>query len=513
MKFSLLDDSLIRVRLLNKKIREVSLPEIYPMLIGDKILGFEALQPHQHQPWFSFLVQLGAMTVARETNGTIPDQTDEWKKALLRLAGNSEAAWHLVVKDVSKPAFLQSPVPEGSLENAGYKSDISTPDELDMLVTSKNHDLKGSRVRNPNPEHWLFALLTLQTMEGFLGRGNYGIVRMNGGFGNRPFVGFAPGFSWGSRVTRDLRVLLRNRHRLTEYYKEDGHALLWNLPWDGKRTSALSLEDCDPFFLEICRRIRFRTNKDNKIICQRTNTEAARIFAVEDLKGRTGDPWTPIEKKGVKALTLGGAGFSYNILQQVLLGEEFSEPISMEIQENEKESMLLITQALIRGQGKTDGLHLRLVPIPSNVYRLFSSTSEKQKLAERSKARVDKAQKMQLKVLGPSISLLLSSGDSKKIDYEKIAPWTERFSRAIDNLFFDSLWESVQKNQLESHKEWDNILFREAEKLLKEAERSTPLSNIRRWKAISQARGRFYGSARRHFDHLFQNKVETSNLA
>jgi CRISPR system Cascade subunit CasA len=56
---------------------------------------------------------------------------------LLKLADGSEAAWHLVVDDVSQPAFMQPPVPEGSLEEAKYSSDIQTPDELDMLVTSK----------------------------------------------------------------------------------------------------------------------------------------------------------------------------------------------------------------------------------------------------------------------------------------------------------------------------------------------------------------------------------------
>jgi CRISPR system Cascade subunit CasA len=50
------------------------------------------------------------------------------------------------------------------------------------------------------PEHWFYALLTLQTMQGFLGAGNYGISRMNGGFASRPSVGLAPSDRWGMRV-------------------------------------------------------------------------------------------------------------------------------------------------------------------------------------------------------------------------------------------------------------------------------------------------------------------------
>ena len=52
-----------------------------------------------------------------------------------------------------------------------YKNRVETPDELDMLVTGKNHDLKVNVAVNPDLDDWLLALLTLQTMEGVYGRG------------------------------------------------------------------------------------------------------------------------------------------------------------------------------------------------------------------------------------------------------------------------------------------------------------------------------------------------------
>ena len=61
-----------------------------------------------------------------------------------------------------------------------------------MLVTAKNHDLKSSIAAQANVDDWIFALVTLQTMEGFGGVGNYGIARMNSGFGNRPAFSLAP---------------------------------------------------------------------------------------------------------------------------------------------------------------------------------------------------------------------------------------------------------------------------------------------------------------------------------
>ena len=60
----------------------------------------------------------------------------------------------------------------------------TTPDSIDMLATAKNHDLKASRVSAAESDAWLFALMTLQTCEGWGGATNYGISRMNSGSGS-----------------------------------------------------------------------------------------------------------------------------------------------------------------------------------------------------------------------------------------------------------------------------------------------------------------------------------------
>jgi len=509
MHYSLLDGSVISVRYRNGETASANLPVIFTGLLDDTIVSFEALQPHQQQAWYSFLVQLAAMAAARENNGEIPTTPDAWKELLVNLADGSEAAWHLVVDDVSQPAFMQPPVPEGSLEKAKYSSDIQTPDELDMLVTSKNHDLKGNRILRPNPEHWLFALLTLQTMEGFLGRGNYGIIRMNGGFGNRPLVGLSPDKSWGKRFQRDTKMLSKNRPTLLDIYDHNGETLLWILPWDGGKLSGIPIENCDPFFIEICRRIRF-TKNNGQISCLRTNTKASRILAADDLNGRTEDPWTPVEKKGVKALTLGESGFTYELIQQLLLGEEYATPIALEFQQDEKDGAFLICQALVRGQGKTDGLHRRVIPIPPQVTAsLFSKASAKKMLAKRANERISLTHDVQRKILRPAISSLLSSGTEQRVEYDKVAPWINRFENEIDRRFFESLWSSVEMELEEAARQWEEILFEEAEIIFKEAERSTPIAQLRRLRAVSKARSMFYGQANKVFEYA--GKLESVN--
>ena len=88
-----------------------------------------------------------------------------------------------------RPAFLQAAVPVGNV--AAFKP-IRTPDALDMLVTSRNHDLKRAAIQKPEPDDWLMALVSLQTQEGVMGRGKYGVARMNGGYGSRGCLAVRP---------------------------------------------------------------------------------------------------------------------------------------------------------------------------------------------------------------------------------------------------------------------------------------------------------------------------------
>jgi CRISPR system Cascade subunit CasA len=195
MKHSLLDDSLLRVRLSDeeRESHALSLPEVLHILAqeeGPDLLSFEALQAHQRQAWYSFLVQLAAMAVARGKSDGVPESSNEWKEALLNLSDEDEAAWHLIVSDVKCPAFMQTPVSEeeDSLDDAGYKTvsyhrknSERSLDSFEPLLTSKNHSVKQQRVTSPEGDHWVYALCNTQTMSGYV---NYyqRIVRVSGGY-------------------------------------------------------------------------------------------------------------------------------------------------------------------------------------------------------------------------------------------------------------------------------------------------------------------------------------------
>lgn len=53
--------------------------------------------------------------------------------------------------------------------------------------------------------------------------------------------------------------------------------LVWVQSWNGTKEDALSLEALNPFYIEICRRVRLRSNADGNLYGVKTGSEAARI--------------------------------------------------------------------------------------------------------------------------------------------------------------------------------------------------------------------------------------------
>jgi CRISPR system Cascade subunit CasA len=515
--YSLLTDDIITIRDTDGDRHTTTLPDVFAQLVEGDIASFEALQAHQKQAWYGFLTQLGAMTVARENDGDLPSSADQWREHLLALSDGEQAAWWMVVEDTSKPGFFQPPVPEGSLDEAGYSLDIETPDDLGMLVTSKNHDVKMHRIRRPNIEHWMYALLTLQTLEGFLGRGNYGIARMNGGFGNRPLVGVTPDLSWGTRFTRDVQVLIGQRPELVaDRFADDGIALLWTEPWDGAKDSRIPLSACDPYFVEICRRLRFRENDDGELECWRNNTKDYRIDNVRDLNGLIDDPWTPVDVSDQKALTVSGQGFDYQLLQQIWLGgddDTYEPPPALEFRDSEADGGHLIAASLVRGQGKTEGLHRRRIPIPNDVAGLlFGDESRREKLGRRAERRVDRTGRVQKKVLAPALISLLEAGQDRGTEYGDVTHWLDHFDSAVDDLFFDELWHSVEQemSDREAKVAWQETLFDLAHDELERAIETCPFPDIMRYRAISEGESRFWSAAREHLGAYFDDEFDAN---
>jgi len=211
---NLLTDPLIRV----EPAGSVSLPGLLAQLTRDEVDSYPALRPHQSPAWHMFVVQLAALALHKAGKNELPVEEEGWLVALRSLtpAFPADEPWCLVVADAEKPAFMQPPVPAG----VSVTGSVPSPDALDVLITSRNHDLKQSVGTDPKSEDWIFSLVSLQTMEGFSGQKNYGIARMNGGSSSRAMLGLAPLSSTGGKdlccrsgrwFRRDVEVMLNTR--------------------------------------------------------------------------------------------------------------------------------------------------------------------------------------------------------------------------------------------------------------------------------------------------------------
>jgi CRISPR system Cascade subunit CasA len=508
-RLNLLDEALIRIRDPDGRAQRLSLPELFVALASDAVRDYPALRPHQRHPWHALLVQLAALAL-HATDETKPyDTPDEWRSSLLALTPeHPDGGAFCLLSPHDQPAFLQAPVPGGKLD--GWK-EIATPDALDMLVTSKNHDLKGERMRTAEADDWLFALTSLQTQEGFLGAGNYGISRMNGGFSSRPALGVAPAGGVGMRWRRDVAALLAAREDIAETFgleSGSGIALLWLPAWDGAKSLAFAA--IDPFYIEICRRIRLVADDDGQLGARGTGTKAARIDAAAR-KGVTGDAWMPVEED--KALTLGADGFNYSLAVELAWGSKYRRTAAQALRpEDGTTGIALLAQGVVRGQGKTEGYHERRIPLSKKAIG-FLRGGQTDVPATIAAARVQAVATMRGPVLRTALFYLLEAG-TEKIDFDRrtakqqIEPFVQAFERAEDARFFDDLNKEIEAEDGNAERlTWLIGLAGRAEAVLRGAFAIGPQCGERRYRARSRALSYFHSALRgdKHFPALAQH--------
>lgn len=499
VRYNLLTEPLFRVDLPNGVRAQWCLPAILAHLCAGVDIELAALQAHQQHAVYAFLVQLTAIALH---HGDMPPPqpasapTEDCLRSLVRaLCGGRDDAFFLFVKDLGQPAFMQPPVPEGNLDE--FKNERVRPDELDVLATAKNLDVKKSRIARPHPEHWAYALVSLQTTQGFTGRSNYGISRMNGGFGSRPYIALAPTQRMGFRFLRDVRLWLERRPELLrDYgYEEHGPALLWRVAWDGVKQDSFRV--CDPFYIEICRRVRLTLEGDT--LCGFQGLSQAERLLGKEAKGDTGDLWTPVNNAASKAFTASEAGLRYDVVQELLTGQDYKSPACILQPEDTAApaEWVFIGRVLVRGN-KTEGLHERIIPVPARVRKRLGSQEDRVHLGERAKKRVDRTVEVQRKVLYPALMTLLAAGEEERRIARDGRPgrFTDVYTHRVDVEFFEALWDSLDLPLEKAQMSWDARLRDIAYDVLQEAIRSTPLPAARREKAVARAEVCFFRNVR-----------------
>ena len=511
---NILTEPLIRADIGSGVIEWLPLPQVYAVLMADKVGAFPALRPHQRHAWHAFLAQLGAMAMHKAGMSDPPEDDNAWRNLLRGLTASDwpdDEPWQLVVDDITVPAFMQPPA--SSADGAkDYKPDATTPDGLDMLVTSKNHDLKMAVGSDAGADDWIFALVSLQTMAGYEGSGKYGVSRMNGGASSRPAFSLAPSLRVGAHIRRDIKVLA-SRFLDAAAPSDATATLLWTCEWDGAKAEALPFPQLkkNPLYIEICRRIRLRYSVGEGLRAIRATSKGPRIEARAQ-KGRTGDPWTPVDRKNGKALTLGAGGFTYKrVVDYLTSADVWNLPAlceTTELERNSSDTMRLVARAMVRGQGKTEGYHERVIPVRKKMQTAMMGrgAGDDDELGKMASRRIEEIGKVQ-SVLSYAIQVFAAGGDAGGVsaEHRRLArPWLNRLDEIVDASFFDALQDELEADdadkQEQIHNEWlmngkDGVIDH-ARHTLRDAQAALPCAAIRRYKAQVRSDGMFEGRIR-----------------
>ena len=502
MRYNLLTTPLLTVKDAAGRNQAHSLPGLLAALGRGEVDSLVRAHRHQIDPIHIFLCYLAAVTLARIGKLDLAHDEAFWAERLRVLTEGADDAWCVVVDDPQRPAFMQPPV--ASAEQAGkLDPKAETPDEFDVLQAAKNHDVKAARMSGAAVEDWVYALISGQTMSSFLGAGNYGVARMNGGSGSRPCVGVVTSLNASERWQLDTQRLLESRDGLLAPdwpYKKDGVSLLWCVPWDG--TSSIALDALDPFFIEVARIIRLKEDK-GAITALGQPTNSPRV-AAKNQKGNVGDPWIPITRKTGGALTISATGLTPQLLRDLLLDDEKYIRAPMQVITPGDKAVWVRVSVIVGGQGKTDGYHEAMIPVGRRPRFALAGGAERERLTRLSQWGLDQASTAQNRSLRPALFMLIEGGpegfpkqnsrEAKQWVSEYISNYAARWSKS----YFPWLWEALERDDDTAKENWLTTLHTIASETLEMSIKSAPVRTNRRYRGRVRANGLFQGTWKKH---------------
>jgi len=497
-----------------------SLPGLLALLGEDRVESLLGLQRHQEDAFHIFCCYLAGAVLARQGKTDPHQDAAFWLEGIRSLTRQEgcvdDSPWMLIVDDPVKPAFMQPPE-----SNQKYTAKAMTPDALDALITSRNHDVKFSRAKNPYLDNWFFALICLNGIAGYGGRNTNGVARMNTGAGSRPRVSWLPNLRLGDQFTRDVALMIADRERLLQpphVYSPIGKVLLWLPPGAGLQSYAL--KDLDPFFVEVARRIRLRSTADG---IQIFSSGSNKFIAADAQKGNLGDPWIPISHKSNGALATQESGFTSELLRALIFGDGYT-PAAMQRIDRSSANGYFSASVLVGDQCKTQGFHSALIPMTEKTRAaFFGGGLARDRLAMLSKRGIDVASKIQFMALRPAILSLMGHNPKTTHSGKKNKPkrpaaknkqfdkWVvsaiKPFIRQWNTRYFDWLWATVDiANDDEAMRLWFDDLRQLAQDTLNHAFERVPQRRSACYRAKTKAQDVFFGVLREQFSHYMDVK-------
>jgi len=391
------------------------------------------------------------------------------------LAG-CEEAWCMVT-GLKEMAFMQPPGDDWNM-----KDPWSMPDQSDVLITSRNHDVKRHIIHNPTQEHWVFALVSIQTTWGYGGPFNYGVLRVRNSYSARCFLSILPStLSLGARFLREVQVWSEEIRACQDSGKQGkNHKLLWTHYWSG--VEQIDSMDLHPAAVEVCRMYKL-IEQNGKIICVRKGSKKSRVAQT----GPWVDVWTPmrVEEDGtVSRVSLSGSPDLRNI-HKILF--EYTPCRSMIPRERDGDSPILQVRGVARDpsrNGMTAGyvdLHL---PMP------FKRESERAQMGERAMAWILTLESIREQLRTCIFAFL--QGGPEQIDKKhegstkQSANYLSEFDQTSLRDFFACLMETNGVSLEKSNKLWQQKLFENFSSVIGRVTDSAPVPSSVRYRAIAR---------------------------
>jgi CRISPR system Cascade subunit CasA len=454
--------------------RKETLAGVLFRLMNRENVEFLRVRPHQEEPWFAFLVQLGALCEVLRENPLA--SVKDFQQALFALAGHSEPAWCLLTPQ-NDPAFLQ-PFCE-----KGWGTDAwTTPDDVDVLITSRAHDVKPRLMVHPELEDWVYALVSVQTTWGYGGVGNYGCLRNRGPYSARMFARIVPtGQSASDSFRREVYLWQKQRAHIRSLGLKGKAALLWTMPWSGLEEESLQVEDLDPFFIEVCRLYKLVKEENGQVVCVRRSAKATRI---KRTVAEVGDLWTPILVEGSERSPCAlYEAPSLRKTVQILFEAEASA--SLVIQPEDGPCPILQIRGVSRDpsrQGMTMGYVNVEIPLP------YTSDEDRVRMGSRVTtwlAHVHEAQKF-FRNLTTSYAKA-EAGAGSDSDTRMTNGWRAQLEQQVTDSFWSTLRATKDLEDEDALRQWQGMLAA----MLKDATRAlcetAPVSTGNRYKAVARA--------------------------
>ncbi len=167
--------------------------------------------------------------------------------------------------------------------------------------------------------------------------------------------------------------------------------------------------------------------------------------------------------------------------------------------------MIARFDVVVRGQGVTEGHHVREVPIESERrLAMLMRDEERDGLAVLSKEMVGHARDLRLKVLKVALLTLAQAGrsdvnfrDNTSSDWAE--PYLRRVDDAIEPIFFDHLFARGEE-KAGADRAWIETLRKIAHEIFEDAVAALPIAGVRRLKALAVAEQRLGGAFRKTFE-------------